>query len=146
LTAGRRELITNPQAYGHSNLTGFLNILEACRHNGCEHPIFASSSLFRLWGQQQLKVPKDLAEGESLLCKRSWVVRKPRNDLSRDADPVQEGGQGGHGQHPSKQGSQRQQLEPSKADGRQRVVYQKGGGQSSVGGHDIACAGARWHR
>ena len=42
--AGVRYSITNPQAYGRSNLTGFLNILEACRHNGVEHLVYASSS------------------------------------------------------------------------------------------------------
>ncbi len=42
--AGVRYSITNPQAYGQSNLTGFLNILEACRHNGVEHLVYASSS------------------------------------------------------------------------------------------------------
>ena len=34
----------NPQAYGNSNLTGFLNILEACRQTGVAHLLFASSS------------------------------------------------------------------------------------------------------
>ena len=42
--AGVRYSITNPYAYGESNLTGFLNILEACRHNKIEHLVYASSS------------------------------------------------------------------------------------------------------
>lgn len=42
--AGVRYSITNPYAYLQSNLTGFLNILEACRHNTVKHLIFASSS------------------------------------------------------------------------------------------------------
>jgi UDP-glucuronate 4-epimerase len=42
--AGVRYSLVNPQAYGASNLTGFLNILEACRNNTIEHLIFASSS------------------------------------------------------------------------------------------------------
>jgi UDP-glucuronate 4-epimerase len=42
--AGVRYSLTNPHAYANSNLTGFLNILEACRHHGCEHLVFASSS------------------------------------------------------------------------------------------------------
>jgi UDP-glucuronate 4-epimerase len=42
--AGVRYSLTNPHAYADSNLTGFLNILEGCRHNEVEHLIFASSS------------------------------------------------------------------------------------------------------
>lgn len=42
--AGVRYSITNPYAYLDSNLTGFMNILEACRHHKPRHLIFASSS------------------------------------------------------------------------------------------------------
>ena len=42
--AGVRYSIENPYAYIDSNLTGFLNILEACRNNPVEHLIYASSS------------------------------------------------------------------------------------------------------
>jgi UDP-glucuronate 4-epimerase len=42
--AGVRYSLTNPYAYLESNLHGFLNILEACRHNQIEHLIYASSS------------------------------------------------------------------------------------------------------
>ena len=46
--AGVRYSITNPDAYIESNLIGFYNILEACRHNqgegGVEHLVYASSS------------------------------------------------------------------------------------------------------
>lgn len=42
--AGVRYSLTNPYAYLESNLHGFLNILEACRHNKTEHLIYASSS------------------------------------------------------------------------------------------------------
>ncbi|TXN05218.1 NAD-dependent epimerase [Methylobacterium sp. WL64] len=42
--AGVRYSLTNPQAYAASNLVGFLNILEACRHGGVEHLLYASSS------------------------------------------------------------------------------------------------------
>lgn len=42
--AGVRYSLTNPHAYIDSNLVGFVNILEACRHNGCEHLLYASSS------------------------------------------------------------------------------------------------------
>lgn len=42
--AGVRYSIQNPHAYVDSNLTGFMNILEGCRHNGTRHLLFASSS------------------------------------------------------------------------------------------------------
>ena len=42
--AGVRYAAENPAAYVDSNLTGFGNILEGCRHNGVEHLVFASSS------------------------------------------------------------------------------------------------------
>ena len=41
---GVRYSITNPDAYIQSNLIGFYNILEACRHNPVEHLVYASSS------------------------------------------------------------------------------------------------------
>ena len=42
--AGVRYSITNPGSYINSNITGFLSILEACRHNKIKHLIYASSS------------------------------------------------------------------------------------------------------
>ncbi|NMD21883.1 MAG: NAD-dependent epimerase, partial [Verrucomicrobia bacterium] len=42
--AGVRYSLTNPRAYIDSNLVGFTNILEGCRHNGLEHLVYASSS------------------------------------------------------------------------------------------------------
>lgn len=42
--AGVRYSITNPDAYIKSNIIGFYNIIEACRHNPVEHLVFASSS------------------------------------------------------------------------------------------------------
>ena len=42
--AGVRYSLENPQAYLDSNVVGFLNILEACRHRGIEHLVYASSS------------------------------------------------------------------------------------------------------
>jgi UDP-glucuronate 4-epimerase len=42
--AGVRYSLTHPHAYIDSNLTGFINILEGCRHNACKHLIYASSS------------------------------------------------------------------------------------------------------
>jgi UDP-glucuronate 4-epimerase len=42
--AGVRYSITNPHAYIDSNIIGFMNILEGCRHNEVEHLAYASSS------------------------------------------------------------------------------------------------------
>jgi UDP-glucuronate 4-epimerase len=42
--AGVRHSLTDPHAYVDANLVGFLNVLEGCRHNGCEHLLYASSS------------------------------------------------------------------------------------------------------
>jgi len=42
--AGVRHSLVDPYAYGDANLQGFLNVLEGCRHNGCRHLLFASSS------------------------------------------------------------------------------------------------------
>ncbi len=52
--AGVRYSITNPDAYIESNLIGFYNILEACRHYPVEHLVYASSS--SVYGSNQ-KVP-----------------------------------------------------------------------------------------
>ena len=52
--AGVRYSITNPDVYIQSNLIGFYNILEACRHNPAEHLVYASSS--SVYGTNQ-KVP-----------------------------------------------------------------------------------------
>ena len=42
--AGVRHSLVDPHAYTDSNLTGFINILEGCRHTGCRHLVYASSS------------------------------------------------------------------------------------------------------
>ena len=42
--AGVRYSLTNPHAYIQSNIVGFMNILECCRHNAVEHLVYASSS------------------------------------------------------------------------------------------------------
>ncbi len=42
--AGVRYSLINPYSYIESNISGFLNILEGCRHNGVKHLVFASSS------------------------------------------------------------------------------------------------------
>ena len=52
--AGVRYSIKNPHAYVDSNLVGFVNILEGCRHSNVEHLVFASSS--SVYGANQ-KIP-----------------------------------------------------------------------------------------
>ncbi|HYD87738.1 MAG TPA: NAD-dependent epimerase [Vitreimonas sp.] len=42
--AGVRYSLQNPHAYVRSNLDGFVNVLECCRHHGVKHLVFASSS------------------------------------------------------------------------------------------------------
>lgn len=42
--AGVRYAATNPHVYVQSNVTGFLHVLEGCRHHGVEHLVFASTS------------------------------------------------------------------------------------------------------
>ncbi len=42
--AGVRHSLTHPHEYVDANMTGFVNVLEGCRHHGCRHLIFASSS------------------------------------------------------------------------------------------------------
>ena len=42
--AGVRHSLVNPHAYIDANVQGFTNVLEGCRHNGCRHLVFASSS------------------------------------------------------------------------------------------------------
>jgi len=41
---GVRYSLVNPRAYTESNITGFLNVLEGCRHHGVKHLVYASSS------------------------------------------------------------------------------------------------------
>jgi UDP-glucuronate 4-epimerase len=42
--AGVRHSLTDPHAYVDANLQGFVNVLEGCRHGGCRHLVYASSS------------------------------------------------------------------------------------------------------
>src|SRR5450759_1315929 len=42
--AGVRHSLVDPHAYVDANLQGFVNMLEGCRHNGCQHLLYASSS------------------------------------------------------------------------------------------------------
>lgn len=57
--AGVRYSIDNPYAYMQSNMLGFLNVLEACRHNTVEHLVYASSS--SVYGNQQ-KTPFSVSD------------------------------------------------------------------------------------
>lgn len=57
--AGVRYSIENPQAYMDSNMTGFFNILEACRHYPVKHLLYASSS--SVYGNQQ-KTPFSVSD------------------------------------------------------------------------------------
>jgi UDP-glucuronate 4-epimerase len=41
---GVRYSLVDPHAYADANLTGFLSVLEGCRHNSCRHLVYASSS------------------------------------------------------------------------------------------------------
>ncbi|HUD87652.1 MAG TPA: NAD-dependent epimerase [Xanthobacteraceae bacterium] len=41
---GVRQSLRDPQAYVDANLAGFVNVLEGCRHAGCRHLVYASSS------------------------------------------------------------------------------------------------------
>ena len=51
--AGVRYSVLNPQAYVQSNVVGFVNLLECCRHTGVKHLVFASSS--SVYGANTLK-------------------------------------------------------------------------------------------
>jgi UDP-glucuronate 4-epimerase len=42
--AGVRHSLVDPHAYIDSNIVGFINVLEGCRHSGCKHLLYASSS------------------------------------------------------------------------------------------------------
>jgi len=56
---GARCSIQNPYAHVDSNLVGFVNILEGCRHNGVQHLVYASSS--SVYGLNQ-KLPFSVAD------------------------------------------------------------------------------------
>lgn len=79
--AGVRYSIDNPDAYIASNLVGFFNILEACRHFGTEHLVFASSS--SVYGGND-KVPfstEDKVDGPVSL----YAATKKSNELMAHA-------------------------------------------------------------
>lgn len=57
--AGVRYSLDHPHAYVSSNLTGFLHVLEGCRHHGVEHLVYASSS--SVYGANR-KLPFDVSD------------------------------------------------------------------------------------
>ena len=79
--AGVRYSITNPYSYLQSNLVGFLNILEACRHNGIRHLVYASSS--SVYGMNE-KVP--YSEDDKVVSPVSlYAASKKSNELMAHA-------------------------------------------------------------
>lgn len=75
--AGVRYSIDNPQAYIDSNINGFFNILEACRHHPVKHLVYASSS--SVYGNQQktpFSIEDDVSHPISL-----YAATKKSNEL-----------------------------------------------------------------
>ncbi|MEZ4322097.1 MAG: NAD-dependent epimerase [Myxococcota bacterium] len=58
--AGVRHSLTHPHDYTESNVTGFLNVLEGCRHSGVDHLVFASTS--SVYGKEG-SMPFDESQG-----------------------------------------------------------------------------------
>ena len=73
--AGVRYSIENPFAYIESNIVGFLNILECCRHNQIKHLVYASSS--SVYGSNE-KIP--FAESDNVDCPESLYAATKRSD------------------------------------------------------------------
>ena len=79
--AGVRYSIDHPDVYMESNMIGFYNILEACRHNSVEHLVYASSS--SVYGSNQ-KVP--YATEDKVDCPVSlYAATKKSNELMAHA-------------------------------------------------------------
>ena len=75
--AGVRYSIENPDAYVSSNITGFMNILEACRYNQIKHLVFASSSsVYGLNGQEVFHTEQSVDHPISL-----YAATKKSNEL-----------------------------------------------------------------
>lgn len=75
--AGVRYSLTNPGAYMSSNIVGFLNLLEACRHNGVGNLCYASSSsVYGLNEQQPFSVHHNVDHPVSL-----YAASKKSNEL-----------------------------------------------------------------
>lgn len=75
--AGVRYSIENPYAYVESNINGFLNVLEGCRHNGIKHLVYASSSsVYGLNGKVPFSEKDSIAHPVSL-----YAATKKSNEL-----------------------------------------------------------------
>ncbi len=79
--AGVRYSIENPHAYIESNVDGFINILEGCRHNGVKHLVYASSSsVYGLNGKVPFSEHDGIAHPVSL-----YAATKKSNELMAHA-------------------------------------------------------------
>ncbi len=79
--AGVRYSITNPQAYIESNVDGFINVLEGCRHNHVKHLVYASSSsVYGLNGKVPFSEHDGIAHPVSL-----YAATKKSNELMAHA-------------------------------------------------------------
>lgn len=75
--AGVRYSIENPHVYVESNIKGFLNVLEGCRHNGIKHLVYASSSsVYGLNGKVPFSEKDSIAHPVSL-----YAATKKSNEL-----------------------------------------------------------------
>lgn len=75
--AGVRYSLENPHAYIDSNVAGFLNILEGCRHSEVKHLVFASSSSVYGMNTKQPFSPKDRSDYPISL----YAATKKSNEL-----------------------------------------------------------------
>ena len=73
---GVRYSIENPGAYIASNITGFFNILEACRHNPVEHLVYASTTLQARLSMAETKKSLSALTIKSIIPSRSTQQRK----------------------------------------------------------------------
>lgn len=79
--AGVRYSITNPDAYIESNIDGFINVLEGCRHNWVKHLVYASSSsVYGLNGKVPFSEQDGIAHPVSL-----YAATKKSNELMAHA-------------------------------------------------------------
>lgn len=79
--AGVRYSITNPDAYIESNVDGFINVLEGCRHNNVKHLVYASSSsVYGLNGKVPFSEHDGIAHPVSL-----YAATKKSNELMAHA-------------------------------------------------------------
>jgi UDP-glucuronate 4-epimerase len=79
--AGVRYSLENPHAYIDSNVTGFCNILECCRHNNIKHLVFASSSSVYGANQKQPFSENDTVDHPLAL----YAATKKANELMAHA-------------------------------------------------------------